>query len=194
MVSLWFLGYIDLFFSDESGFNLNPTVPYAWQKKGKKIRILAKKGKKRLNVLGFLNLNNHLHVYPTEGTIDADFVKKSTNDFITQRQKSTSDCDKPIVIVWDNSPVHHANMIKDELINWENKQNCYFFFLPTYSPHLNPIEILWRMVKYKWIKKENYKSWNKLKKAILKIFKNFGVDCKINFNKFTQNNLSFNSA
>jgi len=58
-------------------------------------------------------------------------------------------------------------VVKEKLAQWEEK-GLFLFFLPTYSPHLNPIEILWRFIKYKWLNKKEYNSWNSLKKAIFK--------------------------
>ena len=34
LLTLWILGYIELYFGDESGFTMYPYVPYEWQKKG----------------------------------------------------------------------------------------------------------------------------------------------------------------
>ena len=45
---------------------MQPYVPYAWQKKGHYQRIFARNKKHRLNVLGFMSLDNRLHVYYTE--------------------------------------------------------------------------------------------------------------------------------
>lgn len=126
-----FLGYIDLYFADESGFNLNPYVPYAWQKKKQTQRILARKGGKRLNVFGLMSLSGHLTVYHREIPIDGEFIKTSLDDFAAKPYK------KPRVIVWDNGPVHHARVVKDELDKWESN-DMLLFYLPTYSPHLNP--------------------------------------------------------
>ncbi len=75
LLTLWFLGYIDLYFADEVGFNLNPYLPYAWQKKKQTQRILARKGGKRLNVFGLMSLAGHLTVYNREAPIDGDFIK-----------------------------------------------------------------------------------------------------------------------
>lgn len=33
------MGQIDWFYFDESGFNLQPSVPYAWQPRGKYIKV-----------------------------------------------------------------------------------------------------------------------------------------------------------
>src|SRR5450631_101130 len=45
---------IDLFYFDESGFTLEPCVPYAWQPRGETIEVPCAKSK-QLNVLGFVN-------------------------------------------------------------------------------------------------------------------------------------------
>lgn len=168
---------------------MQPYVPYAWQKKGETVRLFARNQRHRLNVLGFMSLDNKLYVYHREKSIDACFVEQCTNDFLSQVGNKS----KPIVIIWDNSPIHHAKLIKEQTQAWE-QQGCFIFFLPKYSPHLNPIEIMWRRVKYKWLKKEDYKSWALLKKAIFSIFKAFGSTFSINFNELVNNNLSFNSA
>jgi len=45
--------------------------------------------------------------------------------------------------------------MQEKLPEWEEK-DFYIFNLPTYSPHLNIIEILWRRMKYEWLKPEDY--------------------------------------
>lgn len=55
------------------------------------------------------------------------------------------------------------------------------FFLPTYSPKLNIIEILWRFIKYKWLEIDAYESWNSLVEAVEDILRNFGEEYIINF-------------
>jgi hypothetical protein len=49
-------GNIDLFYFDECGFCLTPSISYAWQPTGKYIELPATGNKgRRLNVLAFLN-------------------------------------------------------------------------------------------------------------------------------------------
>ncbi len=61
------------------------------------------------------------------------------------------------------------------------KKRINNFFLPTYSPHLNKIEILWRFIKYKWLEIEAYESYSSLVKAVENILINFGSEYTINF-------------
>jgi hypothetical protein len=48
---------------------------------------------------------------------------------------------------------------------WEQK-GLKIFFLPTYSPQLNKIEILWRFIKYEWLRPSAYGSYLSLVKAV----------------------------
>lgn len=191
LLTLCLLGYIDLYFGDESGFTMQPYVPYGWQKKGNSQRRFARKEKKRLNVFGLMSLSGHLTVYHQECPLDSAFIKNCLDDF------AQKDHPKPYVIVLDNGPIHHGKLVKGEFEKWELMQ-LFIFYLPTYSPHLNPIEILWRFVKYKWLTKTHYKTWSTLKKAILQIFKQYGSTYSINFSKLivknTQGNIQFNFA
>ncbi|AMR27800.1 hypothetical protein A0257_12320 [Hymenobacter psoromatis] len=170
---------------------MQPYVPYAWQKKGVTQRRFARRNNKRLNVFGLLSLAGQLTVYHQEKPLDSLFIREALADFASRPHP------KPYVIILDNGSIHHAQVIKEELEKWE-EADFFIFYLPTYSPHLNPIEILWRFCKYTWLTKVNYKTWGTLKKAILSIFKQYGGVYNINFSeliiKNTNNLLLLNSA
>lgn len=50
------------------------------------------------------------------------------------------DSDKKVFLILDNLKVHHADVVRDWL--HENKERIEVFFLPSYSPELNPDEYL----------------------------------------------------
>jgi len=52
-----------------------------------------------------------------------------------------------VVVVLDNLRIHHAKVM-DEVYDQDFKE----MFLPTYSSPLNPIEVLWSLVKRRWTK------------------------------------------
>jgi transposase len=66
-------GEIDLRYVDETGFCLEPYVPYAWQEKGEQILVNSRKSQ-RLNVLGILNRRQELEVFLFECSINSDVV------------------------------------------------------------------------------------------------------------------------
>jgi transposase len=54
---------------------------------------------------------------------------------------------QPTVLFTDNAPIHHSSEFEQKK-RGVKKLDLHIFYLPTYSPHLNPIEILWRKIKY----------------------------------------------
>jgi len=57
---------------------------------------------------------------------------------------------------------------------WKEK-DVLIFFLPTFSPELNLIEILWRRIKYNWIPLDAYLCFQNLKECLSFVLNNFGT-------------------
>lgn len=165
-------GIIDLRYFDESGFCLTPYIPYAWQVKNETIEIETQKSE-RLNVVGFLNRDNNLTAYTFYGNIDSQVVIACIDDF-------TKDLKKKTVLVIDNARIHTSDTLKDKMPEWKEK-GLELFYLPTYSPELNVIEILWRFIKYEWIQFRAYKSFQHLVQYVENVIKTFGNEYQINF-------------
>lgn len=140
-------GEIDLRYLDETGFCLSSYVPYAWLALGEILTVKTQKSK-RLNALGFLNRKNDLEVYLFEGSITSDVVIACIDKFCETLTNQT-------VLVIDNSSIHTSNALLDKQEEWKDK-GLTLFFLPTYSPELNIIEILWRFIKYHWLQIDAY--------------------------------------
>lgn len=166
-------GFIEIYFGDESGFWQNPVVARAWQFAGEEIRLLPERGK-RISVFGLLNGASQGKFWASEKTIKAEFVIDCLEEWLKEKGE------KPRVLVLDNAKIHRSGKMQEKLAEWEEK-GFYIFFLPPYSPHLNIIEILWRKMKYQWLKPEDYASFEKLKEAIKEILSNLGREYKINF-------------
>jgi transposase len=61
------------------------------------------------------------------------------------------------------------------------KYKLTIFFLPPYSPHLNLAETLWRILKGKWIKPQDYISKDNLFYAANSALANVGKVLYVNF-------------
>jgi Transposase and inactivated derivatives len=165
-------GKLDICYGDESGFSLDPCIPYGWQPPGEYTGIVPANCS-RLNVFGILSRDNHLNAYSVEGTINTDIVIACIDDFVKTIKKKT-------VLVLDNASIHHSVKFKSKLGEWIQK-GLRIFHLPAYSPHLNLIETLWRKIKYQWLKPADYASWESLKGALKNILNAVGDTFKINF-------------
>ena len=72
---------IDLFYFDESGFTLDPCVPYAWQPKGKATLELPSSRSQRLNLLGFMNRDSQGFFKTVTGSVTSDVVIDFFDEF-----------------------------------------------------------------------------------------------------------------
>ena len=87
---------------------------------------------------------------------------------------------KPAVVVLDNAPIQTSKEVMAQFRQWE-RRGLTLYFLPTYSPELNLIEILWRKIKYEWMPSSAYASFHALKAALDTILSLFGSQYKIQF-------------
>ncbi len=165
-------GKLNLYYLDETGFCLIPSVPYGWQDMGEYLTIPSRRSL-RLNVLGIMNRNNHLETYVSSQSINSDVIIACIDTFFPK-------VDKPTVIVVDQSSIHTSGIILDKLEEW-SERGITIFQLPSYSPELNLIEILWRFIKYQWIEIDAYKNWQTFVASVEKILREFGKNYVINF-------------
>jgi transposase len=165
-------GLIDLYYLDETGFCLIPYVPYGWQNIGEYLKIFSRRSR-RLNVLGIMNRTNELKSYVSSQSINSDVVIACIDTFFPT-------VDKPTVVVVDQSSIHTSDAILNKVEEWIER-GITIFVLPSYSPQLNLIEILWRFIKYEWIEIDAYKSWETFVASVEKILREFGRSYVINF-------------
>ena len=168
-------GLVDMYFADESGFSLTPSISYAWQPIGVQWGIKSAK-KKVLNALGFLNpINNALRVYslPEKTYMNSALFIKYMDDFSTTLKRET-------VVVLDRAPWHTSEATLSRIEEWEEK-GLFLIFLPAYAPHYNLIETLWRKIKHEWLAIKDYNSKTSLKKKLKTIFTEYGNEYEINF-------------
>ena len=174
MQELEHAGHVDVFYGDESGFCLTSAIPSGWPFPGEQVSTQPRHSQ-RFNVLGLFNATpNELHAVAREGSLDAAFVIDTLDAWAATRTR-------PTVLVLDNARIHHAAAFQARLQDWED-QNLPIFYLPTYSPHLNKIETLWRKMKYEWLRPEAYADFKALKTAVWYILDRVGQQFTIQFN------------
>jgi hypothetical protein len=165
-------GKIDLYYFDESGFALDPTIPYAWQEPKSVIELPAMRYG-RINVLGFMNRHNDLHAYMFEQSIHTGVVIAWFDAFCQTITKKT-------VVAVDNASIHRSEEFEDRMPYWK-KHGLIVKYLSPYSPELNLIEILWRRIKYTWLPFSAYACLNALNEALEAILSHVGSEYQITF-------------
>lgn len=127
----------------------------------------------RLNVLGFLKRDNDLVPYMVEGSIDTSVIIECFDQLSQQ-------LDKRAYVLIDNAPMHRSQDFIDQIPKWV-KKGLIVKYLPSYSPELNLIEILWRFMKYHWLPFSAYASFQCLVEAVEEILIRVGTEYTINF-------------
>jgi len=165
-------GELDLRYFDEAGFSLQPSVPYGWQPEGETIEIPSRRSQ-QLNVLGFLSLSGLLTPYTTEGVIDTEVVIACFEAFCQTIKGLT-------LVVIDNASSHTSKRFEECREAWEEK-GLFLYYLPPHCPELNLIEILWRMIKYRWLPLSAYQDFSTLVKHVHEVLCQVGSCHTLNF-------------
>lgn len=165
-------GFIDLYYGDESRVSMEPCIPYGWQFKDEDVFTPSEKGK-GLNLFGLLSRDNRLVFKTTQGKVDSNFIIEQLDALSFTVQKTT-------VVVFDNARIHTSAKVQACRSVWEQR-GLFIFYLPAYSPHLNLIEILWRKLKYEWLRPQDYVNENLLFYTVTQILAAVGISLNINF-------------
>ena len=92
---------------------------------------------------------------------------------------------RPTVVVLDNAPIHHGRAVRQRRDAWQER-GLFVFYLPTYSPHLNIAEVLWRKLKYEWLRAEDYADKETLHYQVWLALTAVGRSLTIRFSPFRQ--------
>ena len=92
-----------------------------------------------LNCFALLSRDNRCLTQTTPEAITGGFVAEQLDQLSLCLSKAT-------VVVLDNAPIHHGRAMRQRRDAWQGR-GLFVFYLPTYSPHLNIAEVLWRKLK-----------------------------------------------
>lgn len=169
-------GLLDLYYGDESGVSLEACVPFGWQFPDEEVSMPSEKGK-AINCFGLFTRSNESWTAVSEKAITRGFV-------IEQLERFSFSIKKLTVVVLDNARIHGGKLFKERIGAWQER-GLFIFYLPTYSPHLNIAETVWRKLKYEWLTAEDYSSKEHLQYSVRQALWAFGKSLKIKFSGFS---------
>ena len=170
---------VRVYYFDAAGFTTIPCVPYAWQKKSE-TRELPSQRSKQLNILGFLNKDNDFFFYEQEGSVTSQTVIDAFEAFGQRYAEYYAQTKQLCIVIVDNAPVHTSAAFLAKIEDWQS-YGLVVHFLPTYSPELNLIEILWRKIKYEWLPFHAYLGYTNLKTEVLNVLSQVGIKYTITY-------------
>jgi hypothetical protein len=124
-----------VFFVDASHFVYGAFLGYLWC--AVRLFVPTGSGRQRLNVLGAVAYGTcKMITVINRGSIGAEQVCQLLRE-IHRR------CRKPVTVVLDNASYHRAHVVRE----LAQALGIELLFLPPYSPNLNLIERVWKLVK-----------------------------------------------
>jgi transposase len=150
-------------------------VPYGWQFADEDVFMPATQGP-GLNCFAFLRRDNQCQFTTTRRSVNSQFVFEHLERLAMGVQRLT-------VVVLDNAPAPVATIIKERRAVWQQR-GLYLFYLPRYAPHLNLVEVLWRKLKYEWLRPADYETTEGLFYAVWQALAAVGTSLQINFSRF----------
>jgi len=133
-----------IFFADEAGIRTDHHAGTPWAPVGQTPVVTATGERTSVNMISAVSPRGQLHFDLFEGSMTA-------TRFIEFCQKLGHDCATPVFLIVDGSTAHTATIVKDYVASTEGRFRL--FFLPPYSPELNPDEWVWKNIKHDQIKR-----------------------------------------
>ena len=136
----------ELWFIDESGFNLHLAPLRCWSEVGHTpVQPVPANRGQNVSLLMCISLDGIMYYQTQDGAYNAEefaeFLEALADHFPQVH-------DGQVTLVMDNAPIHHAAIVRDFLTD----NGIKHLFLPPYSPDLNPIENVFGMIKRRYRK------------------------------------------
>lgn len=127
-----------IFFEDESGLRSDAHAGKTWALKGKTPVIESTGARFGLNMIAAITPKGEMNFMLVQGSVQAVQIC----DFLKRLMKGR---DQKVFLIWDGHPTHKSKKVKECVASFDGQLEV--FFLPPYSPDLNPIEQLWNHTK-----------------------------------------------
>ncbi len=128
----------EIFFEDESGVRSDFHSGTTWAPKGQTPVVRVTGQRFSLNMISAVSPRGEMRFMVVRGGVGADV-------FINFLKRLIHGQRRPIFLIVDGHPSHRSKKVKAYVESLQGKLRL--FFLPPYSPELNPDELVWNHVK-----------------------------------------------
>jgi transposase len=128
-----------IFFCDEAGIRTDYHSGTTWAPVGQTPIVRGTGDRKSLNMISAISSRGKIHFSFLSGNLNSAL-------FIEYLEKLMHDIPGPIFLIVDGYPSHKSKETLEFVQSTEGRLNL--FFLPPYSPELNPDEWVWKSIKH----------------------------------------------
>lgn len=167
-----------IYFGDSVHPQHQTHLSYGWIYKGKRKEVPMTGRQYRLNFMGGICLDGHTIVYEQSDKVNTESIKR----FLLKLRKRHTEG------IWINLILDNAGYHKSKEIQAFAESLCIkLHFLPPYSPNLNPIERLWKIMHEQVSYNKYYEKFVDFTDATLDFFRTIGRKKKILRSRITDN-------
>ena len=152
-----------IYFADSTHPQHQTRLAYGWIAKGIRKAEKMTACQKRVNLIGAINLDGHHIEYKKVDWVNGEHLKGFLNQLIAANPAA-----KKIHLFLDNAGYNKSKEIKDFVKNTV----INLHYLPPYSPNLNPIERLWKIMHENVTYNRYYSRLSDFTEGILNFFNN----------------------
>lgn len=128
----------EIYFGDESSVRSDYHSGTTWAPRGKTPTVKAPVARHKVNLISAISPRGTMRFMATEENVTADV-------FIIFLKRLICNAERPVFLIVDNHAVHRSNKVREFVKS--TKGTLWLFYLPPYSPELNPDEHVWNYLK-----------------------------------------------
>ena len=147
----------DIGFEDEAAVDLREHYGKTWGARGVRPEVFVTGQRGRVNILSIVTTEGNLYFHTTENRINSDEYIQFLTRIIRKRKN-------PLFLIVDRASFHLSKKVR--IFIWKNRRRIRLFYLPSYSPELNPDEHVWEEIKDKRLGRQAIKDKADLKKHV----------------------------
>ena len=151
-----------IYFGDSTHPQHQTRLAFGWIKKGVRKAEKMTACQKRVNLIGAINLASH-----QVESRQVDWVNRESLKAFSTQLIEANPLAKKIHLILDNAGYHKSK----EFLEWVADTKIKIHYLPPYSPNLNPIERLWKIMHEQVTYNRYYEKFADFTEGILTFFK-----------------------
>jgi len=144
----------DIGFEDEAAVDLRDRSGTTWGQRGIRPDVYVTGQRGRVNILSVVTAKGDLHYHMTEKRINSE-------EYIQFLEQLMNERDRALFLIVDRASFHCSKQVRKFI--WWHRDEIRLYYLPTYSPELNPDEHVWEEIKDKQIGRQPIKNKDDLK-------------------------------
>lgn len=148
----------DIYFGDEAGVRSDCHAGTTWGVRGETPVVRSTGQRSSVNMISAVSARGHMRFMVAKGKINGGV-------FVEFLKRLMHHAKRPIFLILDGGSYHRSRLVKNYLESLAGKLRL--FFLPPYSPELNPDEQVWNYVKHHGVAKAALRTGKDLRRFVL---------------------------